>query len=149
MKRVGLLCGAALLTIAGTLPPAVAFADPTPAPTVPPSSSRSHADMLGDVLHGEGIVQTKTGPVRVAIQNGDATKVTDTALTVRSTDGFTRTWQMATDLKVHEKRSTMQPGGLQPGTEVTVFGTAGSGTSTTWTAKHVIVQTPQPSGSES
>ncbi|GAA3279654.1 MULTISPECIES: hypothetical protein [Dactylosporangium] len=128
MKRIGLLCGAALLTLAGTLPPAAAFAEPTPSP-----SASAHSDWMGDVLHGEGIVKTKTGPVRVAVQNGEATKITDTALTVRSADGFTRTWQLPKDMKVHGRQ-----GSLQAGAEVSVFGTASGEKS--WTAKHVVVR---------
>ncbi|MER7273709.1 hypothetical protein ABT369_04580 [Dactylosporangium sp. NPDC000244] len=138
MKRLGLLCGAAVLTLAGALPPVAAAAQPTPEPSAP--STAGHGDMLKDVLHGEGLVQTKHGPVRVAIQNGDATKVTDTALTVRSSDGFTRTWQLPKDLKVYAKRHTIQPSGIMPGTELTVAGTAPAGTSATWTAKRVVVR---------
>ncbi|MFI5915413.1 hypothetical protein [Dactylosporangium sp. NPDC051541] len=128
-----LLVATALLTLVGTLPPAAAAAQPTPEPTAPPPSASSHQNWMGDVLHGEGIVKTKTGPVRVAIQNGEATKVTDTALTVRSTDDFTRTWKLPQDLKVHG-----QQGALRAGAEVSVFGTA-SGESS-WTAKHVVVR---------
>ncbi|WP_433612208.1 hypothetical protein ACQP2P_00635 [Dactylosporangium sp. CA-139114] len=148
MKRLGLLCGAAVLTFTGALPPVAAAAQPAPQPSAPPSGS--HGDMFSDVLHGEGLVQTKHGPVRVAIQNGDATKVTDTALTVRSSDGFTRTWQLPKDLKVYAKRQAIQPSDIKPGTELTVAGTAPAEKSATWTAKRVIVRTPsQPSGPNS
>jgi len=43
--------------------------------------------MFGGVLHGEGILQTKKGPVRVAMQNGEATTLTQSSVTVRSSDG--------------------------------------------------------------
>ncbi|WP_433054567.1 hypothetical protein [Dactylosporangium sp. CS-033363] len=143
-SRIGLLCSAAVLTVIGTLPPATATAQPTPEPSAPgsagPPRHGQHHDMLKNVLHGEGTVETKDGPVRVALQNGEATTVTRTTATVRSSDGFTRSWQLPADLKVYDKRHTLQTNGIQPGMQVTVAGTAGSATATTWTAKWVVVR---------
>lgn len=146
-SRIALLCSAVALTFVGALPPAPAVGQPTPEPSAPSAPSRhSHADMLKNVLHGEGIVETQDGPIRVALQKGEVTTVTPTTVTVQSSDGFTRTWQVPKDLKVYDQRHTLQPGGLQSGSSLMIAGTAGS-TSTkatpaaaTWTAKWVVMQ---------
>ncbi len=143
-SRIGLLFSAVILVVIGSLP-GVALADPTP------SGQTSKQDMLSGVLHGEGIVQTKKGPVRVAMQNGTATAATDTSLTVRSTDGYTKTWTLAENVKVFDKRHSLQPDALRAGTEVVVGGpiTVNGGSagpspspSTTYTAQVVLVQSP-------
>jgi hypothetical protein len=148
-SRIGLLFSAAALTFVGVLPPAIATAQPTPEPPPPSSSSSSkhseHSDMLNGVLHGEGLVQTKDGPVRVALQNGEATRVTATTVTVRSTDGYTRSWQLAQNLKVYDQRHTLQPGGVRAGADLTVAGTATTATASTFTAKWVILHTAESS----
>ncbi|UWP82860.1 hypothetical protein [Dactylosporangium fulvum] len=82
----------------------------------------AHENMFGDVYHGEGVLQTKNGPVRVAMQNGDATQLTQSSVTVRSADGFTRTWELGKNLKVYDKRHTLQPGALQSGAHLVIAG---------------------------
>jgi hypothetical protein len=141
-SRIGLLLSAVILVVIGSLP-GVALADPTP------SGQTNQHEMLSGVLHGEGIVQTKNGPVRVAMQNGTATAATETSLTVRSADGYTKTWTLAKNVKVFDKRQSLQPDALQAGTEVAVGGpiTVNGGTATpaatprtTYTAQIVLVQ---------
>jgi len=144
-SRIGLLFSAAALTFVGVLPPAIATAQPTPEPPPPSSSTKhsEHSDMLNGVLHGEGLVQTKDGPVRVALQNGEATRVTATTVTVRSTDGYTRSWQLAENLKVYDQRHQLQPGGVRAGANLTIAGTASTATASTFTAKWVVLRTAQ------
>jgi hypothetical protein len=144
-SRIGLLFSAVALTFVGVLPPAIATAQPTPEPPPPSSSSKhsEHSDMLNGVLHGEGLVQTKDGPVRVALQNGEATRVTATAVTVRSADGYTRTWQLAENLKVYDQRHQLQPNGVQAGANLTIAGTASTASASTFTAKWVVLRTAQ------
>ncbi|MEV4507675.1 hypothetical protein AB0K00_01780 [Dactylosporangium sp. NPDC049525] len=146
-SRIGLLFCAVLLVIVGSLP-GVALADPTP------SGHPSKQDMLAGVLHGEGIVQTKKGPVRVAMQNGTATAATDTSLTIRSTDGYTKTWTLANNVRVYDHHKSVPASTLQAGSSVVVGGpitvNGGSATpaatpSTTYTAQIVLVQST-PSG---
>ncbi|GAA3237713.1 hypothetical protein ACFO1B_27780 [Dactylosporangium siamense] len=154
-SRIGLLFCAVILVVIGSLP-GVALADPTP------SGQTSEHEMLAGVLHGEGIVQTKKGPVRVAMQHGTATAATETSLTVRSADGYMKTWTLAKNVKVFDKRHSLQPGALQAGTDVVVGGpitvnggaaTPAATPSTTYTAQIVLVQSaatmpaPAPSGS--
>lgn len=154
-SRIGLLLSAIILVIIGSLP-GVAMADPTP-----PGNGGAH-EWLNGVLHGEGIVQTKKGPIRVAMQNGTATAATSSSLTIRSADGYTKTWTLAQNAKVFDSHhQAVQPGTLQEGSMVVVGGpiTVSSGTAspattptTTYTAQIVMVQsTPStmPSGAAS
>jgi hypothetical protein len=150
-SRIGLLCGAVVLVVAGGLPPA-AGAQPSPTPPAPETTQSSPAgsDMFSGVLHGEGIVQTTKGPVRVAMQRGEATRLTPNSLTVESSDGFTRQWNLADNIRVYDHRHTLQPGALKAGVEVAVAGTApttsgapaspASPAGGTFTAKWVLVQ---------
>jgi hypothetical protein len=150
-SRIGLLCGAAVLAVAGGLPPVMASAQPTPTPepTTSAPSSTDH-DMLKGVLHGEGLVQTTKGPIRVAMQRGEATKLTPTSLTVQSTDGYTKTWTLNDNVRVYDQRHTLQPDALKAGAQLTVAGTAPATTTASpgnarFTAKWVLVKTPQTS----
>ncbi|MET7422364.1 hypothetical protein [Dactylosporangium sp. NPDC005555] len=148
-SRVGLLVSAVILVVLGSLP-GIALADPTP------SGQTSQHDMLSSVLHGEGTVQTKKGPVRVAMQKGTATAATSRSLTVRSADGYTKTWALDKNVKVLDKRKGPQPEALQAGSDVVVGGpiTTSGGTakpSTIYTAQIVLVQSSPsaPAGSPS
>ena len=143
--RIGLLLSAVVLVIVGALP-GVATAQPTPGET---GQTYQHENWLKDVLHGEGIVQTKKGPMRVAMQNGTATATTGTSLTVRSTDGYTKTWTLAKNAKIFDNHMAVQPEALQAGSSVVVGGpitTSGGGASpaatasTTYTAQVVLIQ---------
>jgi hypothetical protein len=138
-----------MLSLVGVVPPTTAAAQPTPEPTMSESKpSHNGGGWLSGVLHGEGLVQTKNGPVRVVLQNGEATKVTGTTMTVRSSDGFTRNWQYAPDLKVYnqQQHTQVQPGSLQAGTTLSIVGTAASANAATWTAKWAVVRPAQPQG---
>jgi hypothetical protein len=75
-----------------------------------------------NLLHGEVVVQTPTGPRTVLVQRGEVTALSDTGLTVVSTDGFTQSWTYATDLRVIEARSTITPSELAVGATVGVAG---------------------------
>ncbi|HTJ34488.1 MAG TPA: hypothetical protein VL738_14780 [Dactylosporangium sp.] len=147
-SRIGLLCGAAVIVVAGGLPPTAAAAQPTPTPTPPETTNSAPAghDMLSGVLHGEGLVQTTKGPVRVAMQRGEATKLTPTSVTVVSTDGYSRTWTLTNNVRVYDKRHTLQPGALKAGAQLAVAGTAPAAAGATptapaqFTAKWILVQ---------
>ncbi|MGI5174852.1 hypothetical protein ACQEVZ_00765 [Dactylosporangium sp. CA-152071] len=170
--RIGLALSTAVLAGVGAMGvPAMAGAQPSPAApgggteTVAPSPGSTacaqghrHAGMLRDVEHGEGVVHTKQGQVNVAMQNGTLTAVSASSVTVKSADGWTRTWTMGDNLRVVEHRHTLQPGALTTGTKITIAGTtSGTGTSETYTARiirlheHTGMQpspgaTPSPSG---
>ncbi|MFG1884568.1 hypothetical protein [Micromonospora sp. NPDC049102] len=76
-----------------------------------------------NTLHGEAVVQTKdNGTQTVVVQRGEVTVVDGDSMTVKSTDGFTMTWTFGEDLRVVEKRSTVQPSEVKVGTKVGVAG---------------------------
>jgi hypothetical protein len=76
-----------------------------------------------NTLHGEAVVQTKDGQtVTVVVQRGTITELTDSSVTVKSADGFTLTWRYADNLRVVEKRQTVQPSEVKVGMDVGVAG---------------------------
>lgn len=77
-----------------------------------------------NTLHGEAVVQTKDGGTQtVLVQRGQVTAVDGDSITVKSTDGFSLTWSFADDLRVVERRSTIEPKQLAVGAQVGVAGT--------------------------
>lgn len=76
-----------------------------------------------NTLHGEVVVQTKNGTKTVEVQRGTVTAIDGTSMTVKSTDGFTETWTFDPQLKVVERRTTIQPSAVKVGTEIGVAGT--------------------------
>ncbi|MEV4621842.1 hypothetical protein AB0J74_24420 [Asanoa sp. NPDC049573] len=77
-----------------------------------------------NTLHGEAVVRAKDGTTQtVLVQRGQVTAVDGDSITVKSTDGFSLTWSFADDLRVVERRSTIQPKELAVGAQVGVAGT--------------------------
>ncbi|SCL39173.1 hypothetical protein GA0074692_5267 [Micromonospora pallida] len=75
-------------------------------------------------LHGEAVVRTKDGGTKtVLVQRGEVTAIDGDSMTVKSTDGFTMTWRFGDDLRVVERRSTVQPEQVKVGSKVGVAGT--------------------------
>ncbi|HEY8453309.1 MAG: hypothetical protein FWJ70_18345 [Micromonosporaceae bacterium] len=75
-----------------------------------------------NALHGEAVVETANGTVTVLFQRGEVEAVTETGVTVRSTDGFTLTWTFSPQLQVVEARGTVEPRPLSDGDPVGVAG---------------------------
>jgi len=56
----------------------------------------------GEVLHSESVVQTPTGTVQtITSVRGSVTAVSDTAITVRASNGYERTFAVNSDTTVH------------------------------------------------
>jgi hypothetical protein len=94
---------------------------------------------MGDrVLHGQLTIRTKDGGVRtVDTQLGAVTAVSSTALTVKSSDGFTMTWVLDGDTKVRKDRGPAKVSDLAVGETVRLAGpAAGDGA----TARLVVVR---------
>ncbi|MET7424368.1 hypothetical protein [Dactylosporangium sp. NPDC005555] len=165
--RIGLAVSAAALTVLGALgTPTVAGAQPTPGvpgggvattePSPAPSGGANgyeHHGILRNMLHGEGVVQTKNGTERVALQKGTITSVTTSQIGVKSSDGWSKTWTLGNNVRVYENQATVQPSALTTGSLITVAGTiTGTGANgTTYTAQMVRVHSgpsaqPAPSG---
>ncbi|GIJ10620.1 hypothetical protein ACFFMR_15395 [Micromonospora andamanensis] len=76
-----------------------------------------------NTLHGEVVVKTRDGGTKtVAVQRGKVTALADDKITVRSTDGFTRTWTFADDLRVVERRKSIESTDIKVGTKLGVAG---------------------------
>lgn len=76
-----------------------------------------------NTLHGEAVVQTKDGKtITVVVQRGTITEITDSSVTVQSTDGFTLIWRYADNLRVVERRQTIQPSDVKVGMQIGVAG---------------------------
>lgn len=76
-----------------------------------------------NTLHGEAVVKTREGGTKtIAVQRGEVTSVDGDSMTVRSTDGFTMTWTFGDKLRVVERRTTIRPSDIKPGTAVGVAG---------------------------
>jgi hypothetical protein len=115
------------------LAPALAVVDPTPGPTAQVGDKRKDRPLrpfkrfrLGfgkKMLHGEAVVQTDEGTRTVVVQRGEVTAINDKTVTVKSTDGFSLTWTFSADIRVLERRSTVQPSAIKVGATVGVAGT--------------------------
>ena len=76
---------------------------------------------LGGTLHGEVTRPSAAGGAEtLVVQTGEVTASSDTALTVKSTDGFTETYAVAATTTV---RGPAKAAGLAAGTRVTVVAT--------------------------
>ncbi|MET8369221.1 hypothetical protein ABZU42_05760 [Micromonospora profundi] len=76
-----------------------------------------------NTLHGEAVVQTKDGGTRtVAVQRGEVTAIDGDSMTVKSTDGYTMTWTFGDDLRVVQRRTTVQPSEVKVGAKLGVAG---------------------------
>jgi hypothetical protein len=89
-----------------------------------------------NTLHGEIVVQTDDGTRTIVVQRGTVTDIDGDSMTVRSTDGFTLTWTFGDQLRVVERRKTVQPDDVKMGTEV---GVAGAKDGDTGTARLIVV----------
>jgi hypothetical protein len=98
-------------------------ADPTPSATPRDEGRpRPRALLRKNTLHGEIVVETKDGPKTVVVQRGEVTAIDGDSMTVKSSDGHTVEWTLGDDLRVRERRDTLQPSDVKVGTEVGVAG---------------------------
>ena len=69
------------------------YRDAVPQPPSPDLAPGFASPMIGGVLHGELTVPTPDGTYEtIDVQRGQVTKVSSSAMTVRSSDGFTKTY---------------------------------------------------------
>jgi hypothetical protein len=113
-------------------------ADPSPSASGEPSGSgKGNKGRLADwrkrralrvllaknTLHGEAVVQKKDGTtVTVLVQKGVITELTGDHVTVKSADGYTQTWSLGDNLRVVEKRRSVQPSEVKVGQQIGVAG---------------------------
>ncbi|MBM0228820.1 MULTISPECIES: hypothetical protein [Micromonospora] len=115
--------------------PASSSAEPEPSTSAGPKDKRGDRGqewrkrhrarvlLRKNTLHGEVVVQTRDGGTKtVAVQRGQVTGIDAKSMTVKSTDGFTMTWTFGDDLRVVERRTTIQSTDVKVGTTVGVAG---------------------------
>jgi hypothetical protein len=123
---------AAVLTAEGQALEAMGL-DPSPAaapesPSANPDKKerrerqRARAQLRKNILHGDVVVQTKDGTKTVAVQRGEVTEISESSITVKSSDGYTATWSFASDLHVVRHSSTVKPEEIKAGTMVGIVG---------------------------
>ncbi|MFC3503366.1 hypothetical protein ACFOOK_20665 [Micromonospora krabiensis] len=90
-----------------------------------------------NTMHGEAVVQTRDGGSKtVVVQRGVVTAVDGDSVTVKSTDGFSLTWRFGDDLRVVERRTSVQPSEVKVGT---TLGVAGAKDGDTATARLIVI----------
>jgi hypothetical protein len=92
------------------------------------------------IEHGVVTVQTKNGDQTIAVQRGTVTSITNSTVTVKSSDGFTLTWTFGTPIRVIEHRTTVQPKDVTVGETI---GIAGPQVGTTDTARLIVIPIQQ------
>ncbi|MDX6198055.1 MAG: hypothetical protein QOJ79_1206 [Actinomycetota bacterium] len=128
-----------------------AAADPTPTPTPAPNGQGARPDAHPDgprghhprgprggggpgelgprgAVHGEFVVPDGTGWRTVAVQRGAVTAVSSTSLSVKSADGYTKTYVITATTLVNAARDGI--GSVKTGHQVAVVATGKSGTAT-------------------
>jgi hypothetical protein len=121
--RIGLALSAAVFGLSGLvgLTASGAFAAaPTPEPSATEEAPDGHG--MSNILHGEGVIKTKDGTQPVAMQHGTVTAVSDSSITLKSSDGYTKTWSLAPTVHVVEHRTALQPAPVKIGTDLAVAG---------------------------
>ena len=123
----------------------VSYADNPSTSPAPPSASPStsspgtHADKAGAhakrallkrALHGELTVGGKEKTRVIDFQRGTVQKVAGTAITLKSTDGFTATYVVTTETKVRKAGEPAKIGDIKAGDKVRVVALKQGDTST-------------------
>ena len=151
-RLLGTVAAVAVTTVAGGVAWAASNADPTPSAS-PSASNPSQPDQnqkpgggpgrggfggfrgefgLGGALHGEFVVPKDGGGYQtVAVQRGEVTAVSKDSLTVKSADGYSRTYTLTADTMVNAARDGI--GDVKTGNTVNVSAvvTDGKATATT------------------
>ncbi|HWD83071.1 MAG TPA: hypothetical protein VG497_29430 [Kribbella sp.] len=138
-RLLGTVAAVAVTTAAGGVAWAASNADPTPSaspsastPSQPnqsqkPGGGPGHGGFggfrgefgLGGALHGEFVVQKDGGGYQtIAVQRGEVTAVSKDSLTVKSADGYSRTYTLTSDTMVNAARDGI--GDVKTGNTVNV-----------------------------
>jgi hypothetical protein len=87
--------------------------------------------MVDRLLHGEVVLKGKDGkPVTVAVQTGEVTGVTADSVTVKSEDGYSRTWTLNGDTVYRSLRDKASKSDVKVGTTVRLAGPVTNGQAT-------------------
>lgn len=147
-RLAGTAAAVVATTVAGGVAWATTSADPTPSPSpsASPSTPSTTPDkpgksgkpdkglhrgqfMLGGALHGEFVVKKEDGKYQtVATQRGEVTEVSKESITVKSEDGYSRTYTLTEDTLVNAARDGIDD--VKTGNSVTVFAVVADGKAT-------------------
>jgi hypothetical protein len=145
-RVIGTAAAVVATSVAGGVAWATTSADPTPTPspsaspstpsTTPdkpggPGGKGAHRGMfgLGGALHGEFVVKKEDGTYQtVATQRGEVTAVSKESITVKSEDGYSRTYTLTEDTLVNAARDGIDD--VKTGNTVTVFAVVADGKAT-------------------
>lgn len=139
LKSAAIGGSVAAVAVAGALIAGPVFADDSTTATPGLSSAQRNADgdfghrggpmggMGGPMLHSEGVVAQSdasgnTTYVTVRMQSGKVTAASDTAITVKSDDGYTRTWAISATTVVLKDGSSVKASTFAVGDTVMVHG---------------------------
>ena len=75
-----------------------------------------------NTLHGEMTVQGRDGVRTVVVQRGTVTAADATAVSVKSTDGFTQTWTLGDKLRVVQDKKAVDAAAIKQGAEIGIAG---------------------------
>jgi len=121
-RVAGTVAAVLATTTAGGVAWATTSADPSPSPSASPSTSPSAPDSadpgkpgkgpgrhgmfgMGGALHGEFVVEKEGGGYQtVATQTGEVTAVSKESITVKSADGYSKTYTVTADTLVNAAR---------------------------------------------
>ncbi|MFI7065672.1 hypothetical protein ACIBL3_32070 [Kribbella sp. NPDC050124] len=142
-RVAGTAAAVAVLSVAGGVAWAAGSADPTPTPS-PSASPSTTPDKpgepgkgphrggqfgLGGALHGEFVVKKDDGSYQtVATQRGEVTAVSKESITVKSEDGYSRTYTLTEDTLVNAARDGIDD--VKTGNTVSVFAVVADGKAT-------------------
>jgi hypothetical protein len=141
-RVAGTVAAVAVTTTAGGVAWATSNADsPSPSPSTSPSAPNStdpgkppgpgrHGEFgIGGALHGEFVVEKNGGGYEtVATQNGQVTAVSKDSITVKSADGYSRTYTVAAETLVNSARDGIAS--IKTGNTVRVTAVVTNGTAT-------------------
>jgi hypothetical protein len=95
----------------------------------------------GWLLRGEGVVKDRDGTfVTVATQSGEVTAVDGSSVTIRSEDGYSRTWALTDDTKYWSFGDQASKADLKVGVDVRVAGPVVDGKATA----RIVLFPPKP-----
>ncbi|MFD3401944.1 hypothetical protein ACFWUU_14740 [Kribbella sp. NPDC058693] len=145
-RLIGTVAAVAATTTAGGVAWAATNADPTPSPSASPSTpgQQQKPDRpgkgfgargefgFGGALHGEFVVPNDGGGYQtVATQRGSVTAVSKDSITVKSEDGYSRTYKVAAETLVNSARDGISS--IKTGSTVSVSAVVADNTATATT----------------
>ena len=148
-RLLGTIAAVAVTTTAGGVAWAATNADPTPSPSTSPSTPSTPNQQqpggpgkggfghrgefgVGGALHGEFVVPKDGGGYQtIATQQGDVTAVSTDSITVKSADGYSRTYTVAAETLVNSARDGIAS--IKTGSKVSVSAVVANNTATATT----------------